>query len=243
MTVNVVPAAKIDEFRDNNISLSKQRDELLAKLTPLHGIVGDDVEGFTKSLEELRQTAQRVKDGELKETRSIEEALHKRTEELRKDYDTRLQTVGKEGAAWRSKYEGLDTQYRRSLVANAITQAAMHKDSGVNPAAIGDVTRAAYETFKVGDDGKLVPMDGEATIYGSDGITPMTPSEWLGKLKESKSHYFLQSNGGGAGGDGQGGANKKLMGHDKTQLGKLSAAERLEVANAAAFRESAARGR
>lgn len=227
VAVNVVPSVKIDEFRDNNIKLSKERDELRGQYEPLKAIVGDDIEGFSKSLDELRQTQQRVKDGELKETRSIEEALHKRTEELRKDYDGRLQAEGKEKAAWRQKHDALDNQYKRSLISSAIKDAAMESDSGVEPKAIGDIVNVGLPVFRISDDGKVIPYQGDGPIYGADGTSPMTPREWIAKLKEDKPFFFKGSNGGGAGGD----TTRKVHGVDKAQVGKMTASERLALAN------------
>ena len=229
VNVNVVPSAKIDEFRDNNIKLAKERDDLRGQYDPLKLIIGDNAEEFVKSLEELRTTQQRVKDGELKETRTIEEALHKRTEELRKDYDSRLQAEGKEKAAWRIKYDGLDTQYRRSLISSAIKDAAMETDSGVEPKAISDITMAALQVFRCDDHGRIIPFEGDVMIYGPDGASPMTTREWIAKLKEDKPFFFKPSSGGGSLGD----TTKRVYGIDRTVVRKMTAGERLALANEA----------
>ncbi|HTH49504.1 MAG TPA: hypothetical protein VMB21_18455 [Candidatus Limnocylindria bacterium] len=235
VAVNVVPKATVDEFRDKNIALSKERDGLVEKVTTYASIVGDDVESFAKNLEELRVTQQRVKDGELKEGRQIEEALGKRTEELRKEYDNRLQTVGKENAAWRDKYATLDQNFKRTLVASAIKDACVEADSGVEPRAIADIITSAYGTFRADDSGKVIPYDGEATIYGSDGVSPMTPKEWLARLKETKPFFFKPTQGAGSGGD----TTKKLAGFDRKAFDKLTPAQKLEAANNEAARRAA----
>lgn len=227
VAVNVVPKTAVDEFRDNNIKLSKERDTLLEQLTPLKTIVGEDPTTFQQQLEELRATAQRVKDGELKESRAIEEQLARRTEELRKDYDNRLQTVGKEVAAWRTKAETLDSRYKQTLVASAIKDAAMQSDSGVEPKAISDITMSALGIFRCDDHGRIIPYEGDAPIYGADGTTPMTPREWIGRLKEEKPYFFKASNGGGAGGD----PAKKVLNRTPEQIKAMTAAQRLELAN------------
>lgn len=225
--VSVVPKKSIDEFRDNNIKLTKERDTLLQQLDPLKAIVGEDAETFKLSLDELRQTAQRVKDGELKESRGIEEALARRTDELRKDYDNRLQSEGKEKAAWRQKAESADQTLRRERVMAAIKDAAMNEGSGVQATAIGDVTMNALQIFRCDDHGRIIPYEGDAPIYGADGTSPMTPTEWLQRLKEVKPHLFKQSQGGGAGGD----TTKRILGHDKAAVKNMTAQERLALAN------------
>lgn len=238
VAVSVVPKKSIDEFRDNNIKLSKERDTLLAERDTLKGIVGEDADGFSKDLNELRQTAQRVKDGELKESRGIEEALSKRTEELRKDYDIRLQSEGKEKAAWRQKFEALDQNFKREKVVSAIKDAAMAHDSGVNPSAMSDITGRALGTFRCDEHGRIIPYEGDAPIYGSDGATPMSPKEWLQRLKETNDYLFKPTNGGGAGGLG-GDTTKKIFGHSKEKLKDMRASDLLDLANTQAARKTA----
>lgn len=228
--VNVVSATKIDEFRDNNIKLSKERDDFRLKFEPLHSIIGDDIDGFTKNLTELQATAQRVKDGDLKESRSIEEALAKRTEELRKSYEDRLQAEGKEKAAWRQRHEALDLAYKHSQVSSYLKDAVLDPTSGVNTNASSDLVDVGLKVFKMEANGRITPYEGDAPIYGTDGTTPMTAKEWVASMKEKKPYYFEGTGGGGAGGGGAP-AEKRTLGRTHADLKKMSAAERLAVAN------------
>lgn len=227
-SVNVVAANKIDEFRDNNIAISKERDELLKAIEPLKAIVGDDIELFTQDLTELRTTAQRVKDGELKEGRSVEEAVGKRTDEMRKSFEERVQAEAKEKGAWKERYGALESRYRQGLVASAVKDACVAEGSGVEPSAIDDVISRAHSVFKAGEDGKITALDGDATIYGADGTSSMTPKEWLTKLRDEKPFFFKLSNGGGAGGST---TAKTTMGRTPEQIKAMTAAERLALAN------------
>lgn len=227
VTINVVPKSTVDEFRDKNIEISKKFDALTQEHTVLKGIVGEDPDGFAKSLEELRVTQQRVKDGELKEGRQIEEALGKRTDEMRKDYENRLQAMGKEGVAWRQKYESRDADFKKTLVASAIKDAAMEADSGVEPRAVNDIISSAFGTFRADDNGKIGAFDGDAPIYGADGVNALTPREWLGRLKETKPYFFKPTQGAGSGGD----TTKKVLGVDRKTIEGMTAIQKLELAN------------
>lgn len=229
MSVNVIPAAKLDSFRDNNIALSKERDTLKEQLGIYQPIVGEDPVEFVKSLEEFKATAQRVKDGELKEGRQIEEATLKRTEELRKTLEERIQKEALDKAAWVRKHDEVLNRYKTSQVASYIKDACMDATSGVNPKAISEIVDVALKTFRADDQGRITPFDGEATIYGSDGSSAMTGLEWLQKLKESKPFFFAQTQGGGAGGV----LEKKVHGRTHEQLKKMSGAELLALANEA----------
>lgn len=227
VVINVVPKATVDEFRDKNIDLSKKYDALVQEATTYKGIVGEDPEAFTKSLEEMRGIQQRVKDGELKEGRQIEEATTKRTADMRADYEGRLQTMGREGAAWRQKYEARDADFKKTLVAGAIKDAAMEADSGVEPRAVNDIIASAFGTFRADDSGKIGAFDGDAPIYGADGVNTLTPKEWLGKLKESKPFFFKPTQGAGSGGD----TTKKVLGVDRKALADMTPVQKLELAN------------
>jgi hypothetical protein len=63
-------------------------------------------------------------------------------------------------------------------------------------------------------------------MYGADGSTPMTPMEWLAKLREEKPFLFKQSEGGGSGGGGRPG------GLSQADLQKMSPVERMNYARA-----------
>lgn len=233
IAVNVVPESKLSEFRDKNIQLSKDNEELGQKVTLLHSIVGDDPDSFKSDIEDMKTIRQRVKDGELKEGRQIEEAIAKRTEEMSKGYKDQLQNESKEKALWRQKFEAENAKFREQVVVSAVKDACMDPELGVNPTAVGDITERAKKVFRVGEDGKLTAYNGDAMIYGADGASSVTPREWAAKLKEEAPYFFKGSNGGGAGGDrGSGHGERKVVGgYTREQLAKMSPRDRLAAAN------------
>lgn len=226
--VNVVPASKIDEFRDNNIKLRKDFDDLTGKFTSLHAIVGDDPDTFTKNYAELQGISQRVKDGELKESRQIEEQLGKRTEEQRKSYDERLQQAAREQAVWRQKTESLDKALKQQFVTSAVKDGCMEPESGVDLRAISEITMIAQNVFEADEKGKLVAKDSAGqVVYGADG-EPMKVQEWLQRMKDTKPFFFKTSNGGGGSGNVE---RKGFAGLSAAQMSKLTPAQKLAVAN------------
>jgi hypothetical protein len=227
VVVNVVAQEKLNEFRDNNIAVLKERDELKTKNSTLEGIVGDDTDKFTDKLEELRSLEQRVKDGQLSDSTDIEEAIQKRTSQVIDNYDEQIKKVREESALWRGKAAEKEALLRQKDVERAITDAVLSPNSGARTDALPDILTRAFKVFSV-EDGKVLRKDGESTVYGSDGISPLTPLEWLTTdLKGQASYLFKDSSGGGAGGGEtlQGGATRE-------SLEKMSAMERLEYANA-----------
>lgn len=235
VSVNVVPESKLSEFRDKNIQLSKDNEDLIANYTVLKGIVGDSPDEFKAQLDELRSVNQRVKDGELKEGRHVEEAIAKRTEEMRKGYTDQLASEAREKNAWKQRAEAENARYKEQVVVSSIRAACSNPELGVLPNAVDDVVERAKRTFRVTDDGKLTAYNGDAMIYGADGASSVTPTEWVGKLRETQAHYFKGSHGGGAGGEGQGGGNRnepKIAGKfTKEQWARMSARDRLAASN------------
>ena len=52
--LNLVPKTKLDEFRENNIKLSKERDDLSKVVAKVLPIVGEDADKFAEELAALR---------------------------------------------------------------------------------------------------------------------------------------------------------------------------------------------
>ncbi|MDW9491687.1 hypothetical protein [Sinorhizobium meliloti] len=234
VVINVVPKSKLDEFRDNNLTLSQERDTLKSSVATLSQIVGEDPSAFAAELENLRSTSQQVKDGKLKGTDAIEQEVNNRVSSMKSDYERRLQEASKETVAWKDKATSSDQKFRRSLIDRSVTNAVLAEASGAQPQALPDILSRAYGVFTVDDNGTLIARDGEATIYGADGATPMTPAEWLEKLKEQAPYFFKTSNGGGAGGSGN---NAVPGGMSAEDFNNLSGAQQLALARKAQGRK------
>lgn len=228
LAVNVVLKSKLDEFRDNNIKVSTERDDFAKQNEALKGLVGEDAEAFAAELTELRETAQKVKDGKLKGDDTITKEVDTRVNQMRDNFDKQLSAAVKEGNAWKERAVASDNKFKRSQVGSAVTNAVVTPESGVNASALPDILERAYKVFQVQDNGDLIAKDGEVTIYGGDGSTPLTVSEWIAKLKESAPHFFKSSAGGGAGGNG---GARTPSGYTAEEFQKLPAQKRLELAH------------
>lgn len=229
VSVNVVPKIKLDEFREKNIELSKEKETLEATNKSLLTVVGEDadLEAFATELTELREIKQKVDDGKLKGDDTIAKEVENRIKAVKNDYENQLKEVATKAKNFETEAKEYASKFKRSIVDREVTNAVLAEESGANPQALSDILTRAYSTFQVGEDGKLVAKDGEATIYGSDGATPQTPSEWLQGLKEKAPYFFKSSTGGGGGGS----TDTKLPGGMKqADFDKLPASERLRLA-------------
>jgi hypothetical protein len=64
-------------------------------------------------------------------------------------------------------------------------------------------------------------------MYGQDGVSAMSPKEWMSMLRDEAPYFFKGSNGGSAtGADG-----KQIHGMTPGELAKLDPMERLRIAN------------
>lgn len=226
--VKVVPEAKLVEFRENNVTLSKERDVLKGQWEKVAPLVGESLDDFMKTYDELKQTAQKVADGKLKTSEDIEVELTKRTGQMRESYDRQIAGEAEKRANAEARAVDADKKYRQSLVDRCVTDAVLNEKSGVEPAALPDILNRAYGVFHVEDNGVIIAKDGDATIYGADGSTPMTAIEWLATLKERAPYFFKGSSGGNATGNK---GNDKVGGMTRADFNKLPAATRLKMAN------------
>lgn len=228
VVVKVVPQTKLDEFRENNIQLAKQKDELEAFKRQFGPVIGDKkVDDFLDELKELQKTAQLVADGKLDSSDKIATEVANRTEAMKRDFEEQLQAAKREGHQLSEKLQEADLRYRRTLVDRAVTDAVLAQTSKARPEALPDILQRAYGIFQVQEDGSLVPKKGEATLYGTDGTKPMTPAEWLESLRHDAPYFFKDSAGGGA----TAGQKANYGGLSKAEYDALSPVEKLKIVN------------
>jgi uncharacterized small protein (DUF1192 family) len=228
--VKVVPQVKLDEFRETNISLSRERDTLKAFRETLAPLAGEDPAAFVARVKELNALEQKVKDGQLKGDDTIAAEVTQRIGAMKSDFERQLAEQAQKANAAQSAASAAEQKYQRSIVERHVTEAVVSDTSGALPSALKDILARAMSVFEVGPDGKMVAKDGAAIIYGSDGATPMSPREWLQKLKGEAPYFFKNSGGGGAsGGNGRDGGN--FAGPmSQADFNKLPAAARLAYA-------------
>lgn len=221
-SVKVAAAEKITEFRENNVKLSQERDDLIGKVTKYEQVTGVSLEdlstgkldAFAKTLEQLRDTKKRVEDGALVENTSLEEAAAARVTEVTTSFKAQLAELARDRDAQKERAKAADDRANQMQVENSIRLAASDPDVAMLDKAVNLVLPQAYKVFRVEDGGKLTPKTNDGTIiYGSDGVTPMSVKEWLLRQRDDNDFLFKGSRGGGA------------AGSDQKQSGRLSTAE------------------
>ncbi len=189
-----VEKAKLDEFRTTNVALLKERDELKQRFD---GIDPDAVRALAAEKQKLEEAAQ-LKAGE------VEKVLETRAKALKGDFDKQISAVTTERDALNAR-----------LVAIQIDQGVITVASkrGLRASAMPDITARARGVFRLVDG---VPTafepDGKTVRAGKDGVTPMTLEEWVDAQVSEAPHLFESNAGGGAAGNGSGGAAHKTAG-------------------------------
>jgi len=180
--------ARLEEFRNSNVALAKERDELKARYE------GIDPEEFRRLAEEKRQLeeAQQVKAGEL------DKVVENRIKGIKADYDKQLGGVTAERDA-------LNLRLTAIQIDQGVITAATKR--GLRPTALPDITARARLVFKlVNGVPQAFEADGRTVRYGRDGVTPMTLEEWVDAQVSDAPHLFESNAGGGAAGNGGGAA-------------------------------------
>lgn len=232
VVINLVPNERLQEFRENNIKVSKERDAFKATVDSVNTLFPEfDPSKVTAELHELRSTFQQVKDGKLTASTDIEAATIERTKSMKQQFEEQRAALTTSEKAARDRAAMLDTRLRQQAIKQAVLGAVLDEKSGVAPSAVEDIISRAQNVFVVENDGeRVIPKIGDTTLYGQDGTTPMSPSEWVQTLKEKSPHLFRSSTGGAGAGQQNTG---KFGGFSQEQFDKMLPEEKIRIANEA----------
>jgi len=179
---------RVDEFRNNNVTLKKQLDELLKKF---EGIDPDDAR-------KLFEQRQKLEEGQLLKEGDVEKIVLARVKAAIEPIEKRAQAAEQSAVKVSERLADIEIN-RAAIVAGS--------KLGLRASAIPDLTLRARTVFRM-VDGKAAAFDadGKTPLYGADGLTPLTLDEWAAKLVVEAPHLFEPNAGGGATGSGSGGA-------------------------------------
>jgi len=205
---------KLDEFRENNIKLLKEQDDLKALVKKFEGIDPEAAREAATKLLELEEEA-------LKNSGQIDELLEKRTERMKADFDNRYIALETAHTELQSKSKITENMLHGKMVEAKIAQ-AVGAIGAVRKGAMPDILARASSVWRLDKDLNLVAMKGENPIIGTDGKAPLTPEEYATQLLQEAPFFFEGSSGSGSGGsDDKGGSGgKSIAAGDKTAFGQ-----------------------
>lgn len=204
---------KLTEFRDNNIKLMKEKEELEIKLKSL---------GDPKQIEEMKKKMQAIDDKQMIEAGKIDELVAQKVERMRADFESQLAALKKAVDEKEVMLTKTNDRLSEVLIDSEITK-AVTAVGGVRKDAMQDIISRGKRVWRL-EDGKPIPKEGDKLLFGKDGKNPMTFDEWATILSETAPFLFESSGGsGGAGATGQ----KTNLG--KVDLSKVPPGERLRM--------------
>lgn len=175
-------------------ALQRERDgkkSLTEQLKAFEGI-GDP----EKALEALNKLNKMEEDNLLSEGK-LEELLEKRTENMRKDFENQVKALTRAADESKQAAETLRGELSTLKVDNQLQ--SLGAKIGVRPEAMEDFLYRGRKIFKLQEDGRVLPLDGEKqTIFDKDGRNPLSMEEWGSGMTEIAPHLFAGSSGGGA---------------------------------------------
>ena len=185
--------SKLDEFRTNNVALLKRLEEHEKRF---EGIDPEQVRQLAAEKQRLEEE-QRLKAGE------FDKVLDGRLKSAKAEWDRQLSAVTGERDALTARLS--EIQIDQGVVAAASKR-------GLRASAIPDISARARATFRlVNGVPTAMEADGKTVRAGKDGVAPMTLDEWVDAQVAEAPHLFESNAGGGAAGNGSGGAGSRSV--------------------------------
>jgi len=214
----LIQAGEIKTVQDvNNVQegLRKEREdhrETKRKLSKFGDVDAEEVLNKLDRIDELEAAAAgKLDEGKINEM--VETRLRSKTAPLERQIHT-LTSERDELKMDVDQYKGKD---RKRLIHDHIRNAA--SQAKLRDTAVNDALLVGEQVFDVAEDGRVVTKDGV-------GVTPgVEPSVWLTEVKNTRPHWWPESQGIGArGGEGAGGAGNNPFSKEHwnmTEQGKV----------------------
>lgn len=218
-----VAKQKLEEFRDNNIKLMKELEEMKQKLETFKDI---DVTKYNDAMKKLEG----IKDKKLLDDGRIQELLDTKTGRMKQDYETQIDALGKSNAELDKQVNGFKKRLAEITIDNTIQINVTSLSAKTAKGAMEDIIARGRRIFAMDHETNIAVARNPETgnpIFGKDATTPITIKEWVEDLPTSAPHFFEGSAGsGGVGGVGSDG--ERRIGMTKEEFAKLPASERLK---------------
>ena len=193
----MVGKEKLDEFRDNNTQLQKEKAELTEKV---NGFADIDLEKYNEAL----STVALVESGDLKSADSFNKKLADETKSIRETHKTELQKLGSSLGELKEQNEALTKSVASNEILKSVASVVRGKVE-VLPTAQDDFHAAILREFSWSFEDK-VPQVIDASghqRYSETGAGNMTVDEWVTEFIHGKPHLFKADEGSGSQGSGE----------------------------------------
>ena len=193
--------AKIAEFRDNNINLAKEKEELLERMKIYEGLDAD------KAREALAKLAT-MEEEELVKSGDVETLVQQKLAAAQNDHLKQLESLKAARDEAEKKAKINQAKLSEFIIQNKILE-AVNNVAQPHQAAIPDILYRAKSQWRLAEDGSMYAVDEYGNKqYSKGGDELISPTEWSKNLVENARHLFSASIGSQA--TGSGGAKKPI---------------------------------
>ncbi len=194
--------ARLAEFRDNNVQVMKENEQLKGQLKPFEGV---NLEEYATLKSENAKLKEMGAGSAAELPKLIEYYIGKAVKPLQEKLDL----------AERSRMEA-QHKLQIKAVDEYITQYAVK--AGVDPDVLPDVLQRARQVFTFKDD-QVIAMKGDLPIYSAEHPeNPLDAEEWISTSIPKA--FFKPSSGGGAEGKPAAGSTRQIRMPSAVEFGK-----------------------
>jgi hypothetical protein len=199
---------QLQEFRTNNIDLTKRNRELEALAQEAEALKSEFSKFKDIDPERAREALSKLNDIEEKKLMDagqidqvVEQRLNQRTERMKADYEGRISALEKQNEELSKSSETYKGQLSEVVIDNSLQQ-AVGTVATVRQGAMRDILARGRETWRLDDAGKPIPYGPDGNVlYGKDGKVTLTMEEWAQGLAQEANYLFEPNSGGGAPGN------------------------------------------
>lgn len=208
----------VSGLKKTNAELKAEKKETLDSLK-----VYKDLGYDPDQIKEILTAHNDAQDKELMDEGKIEELLSKRTDALRRDLETKNESLLEANQSLEARNNELTAMLSELKIDGAIREAAL-KEEDVIASAMVDILSRGRGVFSLSDSGELEARDSDGDLkMGKDGKAPLTIEEWVSSLKTDAPYFFKAPNGSGM--SNSSGRNGGI------DVSKMSAREKVAHAN------------
>lgn len=212
--------ATVTEFRNKNIQLMKEKEDLLAEIDKVKDI---DREKYDEAMKLL----QKMDDKKLFDDGNIDEIISKRTSTMKRDYEKQIENLTKLVDEAKGSYAKSKAALEKSTIDNTIQIEIQNLAAKIRKGTMEDIIARGRRIFHMDENDNMVAKEPDGSPkFGKDGVTPLTIKEWAEELPAECTYFFEPSKGGGAPGGPGGDKGTKLS---VEELSKMPPSERLKL--------------
>jgi len=182
--------AKVDEFRNRNVALSKDKERLQAELDKYADVDLDKYAELVKAAKEAGEK-KAIADGDL------DKAVAIRVEAMRNEYDMQVKKLKEALEKSEHSLAEANVKVDRAILNDAVA-GVLNSDFKIRQGALPDLMARVLAAWRVEEGVPVAYSEGNVRALGTDGKDLLTMKEWVSGLQTTAPHLFAESVGGDA---------------------------------------------